>query len=358
MQQPGWPLDDLGSGDDSASVDPDPTLSEPGGGAWPDGAPGDIGLDPAEPDPVQGPYGSPADGSLEQEPFGGPDEDPATDADSVDEPDGPDDPSYVPLDPTLAPGDDTPEGGGDGPGADGVYGDPESDSTWAQTQSEDGFCAPVSVGMIISELTGSVHGEAELVTAAQGLGVLGGEPGAWTGMTVEGTVELLEHYGVEAHAETGTLDSLAQYLEEGRNIVVAVDSDEVWTATDDDASSNDAGVDHAVVITGIDTDRGVVILNDPGQQDGEGFEIPIEQFEDSWTDGGNAMVVTDGPTEGADFDPTTTTPTADDVGPTTTESPTEALPTAAGDPSDVGSAGLVLLPVTLVAAHLIRRASR
>ena len=60
--------------------------------------------------------------------------------------------------------------------ADSLHGDPVAELEWAQVQSENGYCVPVSVGMIVSELTGTKHGEVELVQKALDLGVLTASP--------------------------------------------------------------------------------------------------------------------------------------------------------------------------------------
>jgi hypothetical protein len=178
--------------------------------------------------------------------------------------------------------------------ADAVHGDPVADLQWAQIQSENGFCVPASVGMIVSEFTGIVQTESEMVGTAIDLNLLYGSPGAWIGMTTQGTVELLDHFSVDSHVEYGSLDDLRSYLDDGRGIVLMVDADELWTSSPDDVQLADAGADHAVVITGIDDERAVVTLNDPGQPNGAGWEISVADLMDAWDDSNYEMVVTDG----------------------------------------------------------------
>ncbi len=180
-----------------------------------------------------------------------------------------------------------------GQDVDAIHGDPVADLQWAQIQSENGFCVPASVGMIVSEFTGLVQTEAEMVGTAIDLNLLYGSPGAWIGMTTEGTVELLAHFGVDSHVEYGTLDDLRSHLDDERGIVLMVDADELWTSAPDDVQLTDAGADHAVVITGIDDERAVITLNDPGQPEGSGWEISVADFMDAWDDSNYEMVVTD-----------------------------------------------------------------
>lgn len=172
-----------------------------------------------------------------------------------------------------------------------VHGEPWNDIAWAQAQTEDGFCVPVSVAMIASEMTGETHSEAETVQAAIELGLLTqGEDGTWSGMTAQGAEVLLEHLGVPAHVEDANgIDTIRQHLDAGNGVIAALDSDEIWFET----GEGELAADHALVVTGVDDARGVVILNDPGQPEGAGFEVSIAEFEDAWADSGNQIVVTD-----------------------------------------------------------------
>lgn len=226
----------------------------------------------------------------------------------------------------------------------------ELELEWAQAQSENGFCVPTSVAMVVSEMTGSEVSEDAAVDAATDLDLLYGEPGAWIGMTSYGTVDLLAHFGVDADVEFGEVDDLNEYLDEGRNIIVSVDASEIWYS---DGQTYDPGneLPHAAVITAIDADAGVVYLNDPGvpADVGAGMEVPLETFLGAWEDTGNEMVVTVDPTPGFD--------SADVTDPTGLDT-AEALPLdpAAAD-ADLGALGghlapigMVILPVSFVVA--------
>lgn len=200
--------------------------------------------------------------------------------------------------------DDDLDGGNEGAGGlpddvvltdDGALPEWYRDIEWSQTQSVSGFCVPVSVGIIVSELTGEVHGELELVGAAIEAGLLTQNPdGAWSGMSAEGAEWLLEHFGIPAHVEHNVpLDQVETWIEEGRHVIVGVDSDEVWQDTDDDLVPSDLGPDHALVVKEIDEVQGQVILFDPGDPLVPIREIPIEKFVDAWQDGNNEAIVTE-----------------------------------------------------------------
>jgi Peptidase_C39 like family len=262
---------------------------------------------------------------------------------------------------------------------------------WWQQQSADGLCGPVSVASIVSEFTGSVHTEAEVTAAAVSIEELEELPdGAWSGMDAEGIERLLEHYGVPAHVDHGSLDELRTYLEQGRRIVLAVDSDEVWFGADDDSDPGDAGADHALVLEGIDDARGVAILNDPGNPDGQGYEIRLDTLDDACENG--QMVVTDvvpgtiigAPAEGAIPEteqgepPAPTAPSPDLVTPAPTAAGADqASPTPAGQapanasrdrgaggdrflPTAGAIAGAVVVPLTIrsAARAIVRRRRR
>src|SRR5690606_5770719 len=137
-------------------------------------------------------------------------------------------------------------------------------------------CLPTSVSMVLTEITGSEVPQGELVDLANELELLGPD-----GMTIEGGVQLLEHYGVDAEATTGSVDDLRTMLDEGRPVIIGLDADDLYGAGDGPFES-DLVSGHAVVITGIDDEAGVVYINDPGFPDGAGVAIPLEDFEDAW----------------------------------------------------------------------------
>ena len=167
---------------------------------------------------------------------------------------------------------------------------------WWQEQSEDGLCVPTSVAMIASQLSGRWITEAEVVSVACNTDppLLDGEPGAWSGMTAEEGELLLEELGIEAETlDGGTVEDLERYVnQQGRGVILAVDSDEIWYGLDDDSSTADAMADHALRLAHIDNERGVAILEDPGSSTGQGYEITLAQLEDAWEDSGSQYVVT------------------------------------------------------------------
>lgn len=178
-----------------------------------------------------------------------------------------------------------------------LAGDPTGDSEHWFEQATNGFCVPASIAQIVSEYTG-VHHDDELafVERANELHAFTVGPDGVPSMDIEGALRLLEDAGVPASIEVGQgVGTLVDYLAEGRRVMLAVDSGEIWQgeAIEDDTA------DHAIVITAIDTERGVAVLSDPGHPEGDMMEVPIDVLDDAWADSGYAAVVCDEPPSGA-----------------------------------------------------------
>ena len=89
------------------------------------------------------------------------------------------------------------------------------------------------------------------------------------------------------------MDDLRTRLDAGDEIIIGLDSDDLY-GQGDAPFADDMVAGHAVVITGIDDEAGVVYINDPGFPDGAGVAISIEAFEDAWADSGSTMIVAEG----------------------------------------------------------------
>jgi hypothetical protein len=189
--------------------------------------------------------------------------------------------------------------------SDGVHGDPMAEIPYHQAQVGSNDCLPTSVAMILTEATGITVDQGEVVDLANELGLLGE-----TGMSMEGGLQLLEHWGVEAEVQTGSMDSLRDMLDSETPVIIGLDSDDLY-GQGDQPFSDDLVAGHAVVITGIDDEAGLVYINDPGFPDGAGIAIPIEQFEDAWQDADNTMIVAEVP---ADDDAGTAGNVGDEIG--------------------------------------------
>jgi Peptidase_C39 like family len=85
--------------------------------------------------------------------------------------------------------------------------------------------------------------------------------------------------------QTG-LTALQQYLTDNRNIIAWVNSAVIWNTSDQRTKA-----DHFLVVTGIDTNKDIVHLNDPGADHADG-QVPIATFLNGWQTGGDSIVVT------------------------------------------------------------------
>ncbi|MGK2879523.1 MAG: C39 family peptidase [Mycobacterium sp.] len=178
-------------------------------------------------------------------------------------------------------------------GGGGVYG--ESEAQYWQYQEVNGLCGPTSAAIILSEQLGAEVPFTDVAQTAVDLGIIAEyDNGEFSGTFAHGMVDVFAEYGVEATVEYGDLPTLEGFLEEGRDVMVAVDAFEIWGG-DDSVTSN-----HYLVVTEIDEQNGIVTLNDPGTPDGAAMEVPLETFVDAWADGSNEMIVTATAGEGDD----------------------------------------------------------
>lgn len=177
--------------------------------------------------------------------------------------------------------------------SDGIYGSPDAISDNWFYQEVDGYCGPSSAAQIVSEYTGlDIKDPEQLAQRSSELGLWAdGDP--THGMTVANLEVLLEDQGVPCHIEESSMTDLKTKLENGYGVIAMVDSGEIWHPEQE--AGEDNAPDHALVVSGIDEARGVVILSDPGSPNGNQETVPIAQFQDAWADSGNEMLVADAP---------------------------------------------------------------
>lgn len=100
-------------------------------------------------------------------------------------------------------------------------------------------------------------------------------PNSGMGTSVADIPTLLAHYGVDAvitdedHATaTGVATGMAaleQYLGSGHAVIVSINAEMIWgQPVEETDSAGNPRSDHAVVVTGVDTENGIVHLNDSG----------------------------------------------------------------------------------------------
>lgn len=117
------------------------------------------------------------------------------------------------------------------------------------------------------------------------------------GTPMECVGNLLESHGIDVHKCQGaTLDDLKDEIYNGRQVIVGVDSGELWNPGPDETFEDilyGGQADHALLVSGFTvnpyTAEECVLLTDPGT--GELYaEYPSGQFEDAWDDSGDFMV--------------------------------------------------------------------
>jgi hypothetical protein len=159
----------------------------------------------------------------------------------------------------------------------------------------DGYCVPSSVSQIISAQSGiTLHSTQLVEEKAAELGI----PAA--NMNLQQAQELLHAFNVPSHLEPGNVQQLAQFLQEGRNIVLSVNASPIWYGTETSPDNTDGRADHALVVSAINPITGQVTLSDPGTQGGNEEVVSMQTFQEAWAASDDTMLVTDDPAGGAD----------------------------------------------------------
>ncbi|WIM67720.1 papain-like cysteine protease family protein [Corynebacterium breve] len=175
---------------------------------------------------------------------------------------------------------------------DGVHGDSHEWTADWFFQGEWGYCGPTSVAFIVNEfMDAGITDPETMVDRAIELGLV---DDISQGMYMVDLNTLLNDAGVPAEYGQGSMDELNELLDDGYGVIVAVDSGEIW-GDPADAAGEDNMSDHALVVTEIDTNTGMVTLADPGHPDGNGLQVSIEDFEDAWQDSSYEWITTTAP---------------------------------------------------------------
>jgi hypothetical protein len=185
-----------------------------------------------------------------------------------------------------------------------VYGNPAVAAKYWQEQSLEDNCGLVAVADVVGEITGMAPTEQQVIAVAVNT-PSGTNPGPIYappadpshtngngGIEMGDEVVLLEHYGIKSsmidwtQPEQTGMDALEQYLAADRKIIAFVNSAVIWSTSDQRAKA-----DHFLVVTGIDLNRMIVHLNDPGAEHAD-ESVPITTFMTAWHTGEDSVVVT------------------------------------------------------------------
>ena len=190
----------------------------------------------------------------------------------------------------------------------GHYGDPDQASQYWVRQTLDD-CSLMATADVIGQLTGNQPSEGEIVALAgatpsahhEGVVYLPpsnpGDSDSGNGTDSRDLPILLAHYGIGAvytdddvadatNVPTG-MAALERVLGAGKKVIAGVNAETIW----DEAGDRTIG-DHDLVVTGVDTQAGVVHLNDSGTDDGADEQVSIDTFNAAWQTSGNEMIAT------------------------------------------------------------------
>lgn len=174
-----------------------------------------------------------------------------------------------------------------------MVGDPLQDAMHYQAQTHSDTCAIVSQQGILKQFNIDLT-ETDLREYAASQGWY--EPGGGTPLSDVGN--LLEAAGIDTHRVVdASLSDIETELQRGHKVIVGLDANEVWTPEGGFNPFNwwraelpDAG--HAVWVTGVDREAGLVYMNDSGHYHGQARAVSIEDFRNAWQDFGNYYCAT------------------------------------------------------------------
>ena len=188
------------------------------------------------------------------------------------------------------------DGGGDRPVAAlsaasqvGTYGNPAAAAPfWRLQHSSD--CAELAVADVVGQVTGREPTERQVTALARRTPSSSGAGPIYrrrSGTEIDNLPVLLAHYRVQSSLRQASIGELEQDLAQQHKVIAAVNAQTIWNTTGDRSQDN-----HVVVVTGIDTNAGVVHLNDSGIKTGRDERVPLATFERAWATSQNLAVVT------------------------------------------------------------------
>jgi len=179
----------------------------------------------------------------------------------------------------------------------GMYGDPAAAAPYWAAQSLQDNCGAMSVADIVGQLTGNRPTEAQILMVAEqtpsevnpGTKIYKPNDG---GISVGDLPALFKRYGIKSvnsdtsGPEATGLNALEQYLAAGRKVIAFVNY-AIVEETDDQRTA----ADHFVVVTGVNSNKNVVHLNDPAADEAN-TKISVADFMKAWDTSNDSIVVT------------------------------------------------------------------
>lgn len=187
----------------------------------------------------------------------------------------------------------------------GVFGDPAAVAKYWHAQSLEDNCGLMSVADIVGETTGQQPTEEQILTLAEHTPSVV-NPGTQIyaprndpshtngngGVSMGDLVVLFDHYGIKStmsdddHPDQTGMPAVQGYLGAGRKVIAYVNSAVVWNTSDQRSTA-----DHFLVVTGVDTNKDIVHLNDPGADHAD-EQVPTATFKTAWQTSGDSIVFT------------------------------------------------------------------
>lgn len=168
-----------------------------------------------------------------------------------------------------------------------IYGDTISPFSPDEIKQSTNFTCAVKSQQLILNMFGVDVSEQDLMNEAYSLNIL-----STNGTSMGDVGKLLELHGVGTQTfPNGNVATLMNELAQGHQVIVGVDSGELWQPYNEFFEDN--APDHALIVTGVDVSDPAnvqVIVTDPGC--GKCCTYPYEQFVNAWSDSGCYMVST------------------------------------------------------------------
>jgi len=171
----------------------------------------------------------------------------------------------------------------------GMYGNPIAAAVYWRPQHS-GDCGEMAVADVVGQVSGNEPTEHQITAAAQSIPSTTGHGPIYRphrGTDVRDLPALLARYGIQSTLVQSTIVALEQDLAHGHKVIANVNAQTIWNQ-----SGNHNVDNHVVVVTGIDTNTGVVHLNDSGINTGRNEKVSLATFEKAWTVGSHMAVVT------------------------------------------------------------------
>ena len=170
-----------------------------------------------------------------------------------------------------------------------MYGDPQAAAPYWRYQNQQD-CGLMAVADVVGQITGREPAQAAIVLRSR-LTKSEAHRGAiyrFDGTSPEDLVVLLQEFGIQSDITNGnTMPALEQDLAAGHKVIAGVNAETLWNT-----QGQQTDVDHAVVVTGVDTGADIVHLNDSGTPNGRDEQIPMATFTQAWATGNNLLIVT------------------------------------------------------------------